>query len=664
MDTKRKTGLYYMTGGFSVVIIFVLGIITFWFNQYLAIAEIAVGLVLCIFNYLYKKYAEKKLSNMFENMSLQIGAENRNALMHFPLPAVIVEQGGKIKWFNESFSTIAHEQHLYDKQIDELIPTLTSETMFKKPAVSVDTTVEFGGQTFRLFGSNSQTDEKKRNVIILYFVDITEYAAYQQKYFNEKTFECIIFVDNYDELMESVGISETPQLQGQLYKHINDWASKYGGVLVKYEKDKYYVLFEHACMDDLIKSKFDILTKIHGITENSTIPASISIGIGTDGINIVENDRFAKDAINMALGRGGDQVVIKDNEQFRFYGGNSKEYEKSTRVKARVVSFALSGLINSAENIVVMSHRDADVDSLGASFGVYRMSRMQGKPVHILLDSYDQTVKDMLERLEHVDEYAELFINVQQAAAKINSSTLVVVVDTHKPSLLEDSQLLKKAGQIVVIDHHRRGAEFIENTALIYHEPYASSACEMMTEVLQYSANKLSLTKLEAECLYAGMVIDTKNFTFKTGVRTFEAASFLRKQGVDTIAIKTMLQQDLNTYIKRATVIRDAEIFRDHIAISDCREDDKNIHLVVAQAADELLNIKNITASFVLYKKNDAVSISGRSLGGINVQMILEKLGGGGHMTIAGAQLSELSLEEAKEQLKQAIEEYYIETAD
>ncbi len=662
MDKNRKAKIYYMTGGFYIIIIFLMGAVTFLFNRYLAAAELIVGALLCVVNYVYKKYSEKKILDMFENLTLQIGSETRNALMNFPLPTLIVEHNGKIKWYNELFRAMTNETHLYDKNVSEVAAELVPDTIFKDPKVPALSTVTYEGRTFRVFGSNSHSEGRSSDVIVLFFDEITEYANYKEKYVNEKTFECLIFVDNYDELMESVGTSATPQLQAELYKHINDWATENGGVLIKYEKDKYCILFEHSHLDDFIKNKFEILSKIRAISVGNSIPASVSVGIGEGGKDIVENDQFAKIAINMALGRGGDQAVIKDQEQFRFYGGTSKEYEKSTRVKARVVSFALSGLITDAEQIVVMCHKDCDVDALGAAFGIYRMCRMQNKPANILLETYDQTVKNMLDRLENVEEYAGLFINVTQATARIDKSTLVVVVDTHKPSLLEAPQLLSKAGQIVVIDHHRRGAEFIENTALIYHEPYASSTCEMLTEILQYTAGKMSLTKLEAECLYAGIVIDTKHFTFKTGVRTFEAASFLRKQGVDTVAIKTMFQQDLTTYIKRATIIRDAEIFRDHIAIGSYPEQESNMQIVVAQAADEMLNIKGITASFVLCPTETGVSISGRSLGGINVQLILEKLGGGGHLTIAGAKLADLTIDEAKEQLRQAIEEYYLET--
>lgn len=664
MEANRKNNLYYMTGGFYIAIILVLGVVTFWFNIYLAVAELILSMILFVINFAYKRHSAKKISEMFEKMTLDIGSATRNALLDFPLATVIVQQDGKIKWYNEEFRALFSESHLYDKDLQGLVPGLVAKDFFKEPVAPVETTVMCNNRHFRVFGSIPQGEDKKDKIVVLYFDEITEYMAFKQKYTEEKTFECLVFVDNYDELIEKADNSAKPQLQALLYKAINDWANENKGVLIKYEKDKYCILFEYRYLEAFIKDKFSILANVRSIQEGNTIPASLSIGIGLNGSNLIENDAFAKDAINMALGRGGDQAVIKDNEQFRFYGGTGKEYEKSTRVKARVVSFALSGLIANAENVVVMGHKGADADSLGAALGIYRMCRMQNKPVHILLESYDQTVKTMLARLENAEEYAGIFINNQQATTRVSGATLLIVVDTHKPSLVENAALLKKTNQIVVVDHHRRGAEFIENTALIYHEPYASSACEMITEVLQYTANKMSLTKLEAECLYAGIVVDTKSFTFKTGVRTFEAASFLRKQGVDTVSVKTVFQQDLTSYIKRAAIIKNAEIFREQIAISISPEFGQNMQVLIAQAADELLNIKGITASFVLFETESGVSISGRSLGGINVQVILEKLGGGGHMTIAGAQLAELAPEEAKEKLCQAIEEYYMETSD
>ena len=664
MDTNKKMEKMYYTGAYYVFIILLMGIISLWFNFWLGIVEIAVAIVLFIIDFAVNHFAKKRVTAMFEQMTLNLGSATRNSLTGFSLPSVVIQTDGRIKWYNDEFQDIFPEEQLFDQNIAVLVPNFpVEETKSNESGLLTDIAIK--GRHFKVAGSVAgQQEDKQQDVIVLYFDEITDYVEIKNKYINEKTFECLLFVDNFDELMESTPNTSVPQLQARLYKYINDWGRDNGGVLTKYEKDKYAIWFEYRYLEQFIKNKFDILNQIRSIDEGNTLPATVSIGVGLNGENLQENDAFAKAAINMALGRGGDQVVIKDDEQFRFYGGSTKEYEKSTRVKARVVSFALSGLIQNAENVVVMSHKNADVDCLGASFGIYRICKMHQKPVNILLETYDQTVRNMLMRFENAEEYSELFINNQQAAARVKSGTLLVVVDTHKPSLVENASLLSRTNQIVVIDHHRRGAEFIEHTALIYHEPYASSACEMITEILQYTSDKMSVTKLEAECLYAGILVDTKHFTFKTGVRTFEAASFLRKQGVDTVAIKTLFQQDLNSYVRRANIIKNAEIVRDHIAISICEEQDRDVHILVAQAADELLNIKGITASFVLCPNDGGVSISGRSLGGINVQVILEKLGGGGHLTIAGAQLDDVSLEETKDRLLTAIDDYYLETTN
>ena len=606
----------------------------------------------------------KRIRELRENRGLS--QARVGSLINFPLPTVVADTEGDIKWYNGEFKQIFNENSLINKNIKELISELKDAEFWKNSAKSILENVTYGERHFKIAGSKTieSGDSDKNAVIVLYFYEITDFVSLEKKYEAEKTFECMLFVDNYDEIMEATKNAEIPQVQAQIYRVINDWANENGGVLIKYERDKYCIIFENNKLSDFINNKFEILSKVRAIQEGNSLPVTISIGIGTGGANIYENDEFAKNAINMALGRGGDQVVIKDNEQFRYYGGATNEYERSTKVKARVVSVALSGLMDAAENIVVMGHKNADVDSVGAAFGIYRLGKLHNKPVNIVLETYNHTVGMMLSRLENVEEYSGLFINNQQALSKVTENTLLIIVDTHKPSIVENQQILSRTSQIVVIDHHRRAAEFVNNTVLVYHEPYSSSTCEMVTEILQYSKDKKALTKLEAECLYAGMVLDTKNFTFKTGVRTFEAASFLRKQGVDTVAIKTMFQQDFSSYVKKSAIIKDAEIIKDCIAIGTYVEIDKDITTLAAQAADEMLNIKGITTSFVLCRTETGTIISGRSLGGINVQVILEKLGGGGHITIAGAQLEDMTLDESLEKLKEAIEDYYSETSN
>jgi len=667
MDLNKKLSKFFYNGVYTILVIFILGLVALMLGYHVfAIVEIAIALFLLIFNMISKKRTEKRIYDMFEKMTVNVGEATRSSLINFPLPTVVAGVGGDIKWYNNEFKNIFSENNLFNKNIKELIPTLENSDFWSNPQKSILTDITYNGRSFKLAGSKTieQSDSDKNAVIILYLYEITDFLSIQKKYIDEKTFACYLFVDNYDEIMETTKNAEMPQLQAQIYKVINDWVIENDGVLVKYDRDKYCITFEYKKLEGFIKNKFDILNRVRSIQEGNALPATISVGIGLNGATIYENDDFAKNAINMALGRGGDQVVIKDNEQFRYYGGATKEHERSTRVKARVVSFALTGLMESASNIVVMGHKNADIDSVGAAFGIYRMGKMHRKPVNIVLETYNKTVRTMLQRLETVDEYSGVFLNTQQALTKVTESTLLIIVDTHKPTIVESPQLLSKTQQIVVIDHHRRAADFINNTVLVYHEPYSSSTCEMITEILQYTKDKMSLTKLEAECLYAGMVLDTKNFAFKTGVRTFEAASYLRKQGVDTISIKTMFQQDFSTYVKKSAIIKDAIIIKDCIAIGTYSEMDTDINTLAAQAADEMLNIRGITASFVLCRTETGTIISGRSLGGINVQVILEKLGGGGHMTIAGAQLENITLEETMEKLEEAIEDYYSETSN
>ena len=658
---RNKKGKLYITNDLYILSFVVLGIVLLATKNFLIGAiQIALTAVIFILTIVFRLHYKNKIKDMLESVSLSANTRN-DALLSFPMPIVLLDSKGYVVWYNAELRNIFSDKNLNECTITDLfsefdMSLLTSERTSNGFVLELS----YDNRVYKAIGNMPKSASDSNNsVTIMYLDDITPVFELRQKYIDEKPVVCFINIDNYDELMDSTPSSVVPQLQAELYKTINDWVSENNGIILKYEKDKYFVGFEYKCIETFVKNKFDVLSKVRAIDTKNSIPASISIGIGMNGQCLSENDSYAKSALNMALGRGGDQAVIKDDEQFRFYGAATKEYEKSTRVKARVVSFALSGLINNADNVVVLTHKNADIDGVGAAFGLLRICRIHNKPMTIAMESYDKTVAKILTKLDSIDEYDGLIITNEEAKDKIGENTLVIMVDAHKISLLEDPSLISNKTQIVVIDHHRRTADFVEHPALVYHEPYASSTCEMVTEILQYTSNKMSLTKFEAEALYSGIVVDTKNFTFKTGVRTFEAASFLRKQGVDTVAVKTVFQQDLNTYIKRSEIIKRAEIIREKIAISVAPFSSDITQTVIAQAADELLNIKGIIASFVIRELDGNVNISGRSLGEINVQLILEKLGGGGHMTIAGAQLDSISADTAKEQLISAIDEYY-----
>ena len=407
--------------------------------------------------------------------------------------------------------------------------------------------------------------------------------------------------------------------------------------------------------------KFSLLDEIKEIETEDKLPITLSIAISEEGNSNFEKYESAQDAMNVALGRGGDQAVVRKQGKYSFFGGKTLELEKRTKVKARVISHALEEIIESSQNVMVMGHLNADIDSLGSSLGIYRLAKEFGKEAFIINNSNGLAVENFVETLKKQEEYKNAIIDKTEAISKISNETLLIVVDTHKKSYVEVPELLDKTDKIVIIDHHRRGEDFIDNPILTFHEVYASSAAELVTEVIEYSSKNITLAQIEAESLYAGIMMDTKNFTFKTGVRTFEAAAYLRKYGIDIIRVKKWFQSDLESYNVIADIVKKAEIVNDTIGISEYSEKDKNANLICAKAADELLTISNITASFVLGDMGDKICISGRSIGDINVQVILEKLGGGGHITLAGAQLENMTLEEAKAELINRINEYFTE---
>lgn len=465
-------------------------------------------------------------------------------------------------------------------------------------------------------------------------------------------------IDNYDDLMQSLEDSKRPQLMAEIEKKITSWMSYTGGVLKKFERDKYLFIFPFKYMKQLEEKRFEVLETVKEINIGNKIPVTLSIGIGINSQSMAEDMQNSYASIDIALGRGGDHVVIKDGDNFRFFGGRNRELEKRTRVKARVIAYALRELIDQAPSVLIMGHENADIDCLGAALGLYRIVKDRDKRVNIVLNHSNDNLDLIINKLAKEPEYNNLFVSRNEALDIITKKTLLIVVDTHRPGFTETPELLRMTDQVVVIDHHRRGADFIQDAVLTYQETYASSTCELVTEILQYIEDKVRLTSIEIEALYAGIVVDTKNFIFKTGVRTFEAASYLRRQGVDTVSVKQLFQNDLKTYITISNIVRDAEVAYDNIAISVCPSNIRNAQLIAAQAADQLLSLSGLVAAFVLSYHDGEVVISGRSLGEINVQMILEKLGGGGHLTVAGAQIENVSIEEARNMLKTAIYEY------
>lgn len=575
------------------------------------------------------------------------------------IPMVLIRHDGIIMWSNDGFAEICGNVVVRKSHIKEVISEFDLYDCINTPEKDFYK-ISHDGKQFLIDISSSHTDAGSENYYAIYFKDCTEYEILKEKYVSEKFVSAVIVVDNYDDVMIDVSNSDKPKVSAAIEETLNLYAQSVNGIIKKYEKDKFMFYFSNNGLNTFIKQRFDILEKVKDISVGNRLSPTLSIGVGYDGENMLQNESYAYKALDMALGRGGDQAIVKNDEKYQFFGGKTQETEKRTKVKARVVAEAIKQLLIENEEILIMGHRYADCDSFGAAIGLYRAVKSLGKSCKIVMETYNNTVFKMLDSFRDI-EYEDLIINKAYANEIISRRTLVFVVDTHVKSMLEEPSLLDVSKKIVVIDHHRRNADFIENPLISYHEPYASSASELVTEIIQYMGDQVKLPKKESEALYAGIYMDTKNFTFKTGVRTFEAASYLKRLGVDTISIKRLFQIDINTFMKKWTIMENAITYRHSISIAKCVKNDVDMQTVIAQAADELLNISDINCSFVLCDMGGNVIISARSLGVYNIQVIMEKLGGGGHMTMAATQLPGVDLDSAEEMLKNAIDEYFEE---
>lgn len=665
MDSKKFLGLLIPRTGFYLwVILFLVAIIALleW-----RVAIPAAVLLACLTYYYFSTNRKRKIeiSSFIENLNFNIDTATKDTLLNFPMPLAFTEINGSIIWYNSSFKDISETGEAFDEAMDSVIAdlkgTINISEMQKGILNGISKQVEINGRYYNVMCNPARLDTKKDSsslILIFYFIDITQLVELKKLYTDEKIMTAIIIIDNYDDLMKSMQDSSRPQMLAEIEKKVVQWMSFSNGIIKKFERDKYIFLFEQKHLKSFEEKKFEILDSVKEIDVGNKIPVTLSLGFGLNGESPAQNFQFATAAIDLALGRGGDQVVVKNGESFSFFGGKTRELEKRTKVKARVIAFALRELIDHSSSVLIMGHENADIDSLGASLGLYRIVKSRDKDVNIVLTRVNPTIENLIMRIQRDDKYEGLFKNRGEALESVDKKTLLIIVDTHRKSFTEIPELVDSAGQVVVIDHHRLGADYIQDTVLTYQETYASSTSELVTEIIQYIDENLHLSLIEAEALYAGIVVDTKSFTFKTGVRTFEAASYLRRQGVDTVAVKQLFQNDLETYTNISSVVRSAEMVSSEIAISTCPPGFKNVQLIAAKAADEMLNLSGIYAAFVLCGSGSEVCISGRSLGEINVQMILEKLGGGGHLTVAGAQLSETNINDAKVKLKYAIMEY------
>lgn len=609
-----------------------------------------------------------EISKHIQDVTFNMDSTIKNSLVNSPFPLIIMETDGTVLWKSTKFVS-----EFANTDISNIIKGLAKEIKLdimenklnkeNKKNTSIEKEIEIGKNKYKIYGEYVKSRKKKQNeyMMTLYFIDNTNYLDALTQLENEKSCIGFVMIDNYDEMIELLPDDKKTLILAEVEKKIFDWAYRNNAAIVKADRKTYAYLTNQKDLNEIKDQKFDILDEIKEVDTDETVTVTLSIAISNEGNTNYEKYKSAQTAMDIVLGRGGDQAVVREDEKYIFFGGKSLEVEKRTKVKARTVARALEQIITEATNVIVMGHTNTDIDSMGSSLGIYRLAVTLGKKANIVNTSSGLSIDAFVEAIKEKDEYKGIFLNKTEALNEITEDTLLIVVDTNKNNYVEVPELLEKTNKIVVIDHHRKSPDFIENTILTFHEVYASSAAELVTEILQYTETNVELTGLEAEGLYAGIMMDTKNFTFKTGVRTFEAAAFLRKKGVDILRVKKWFQSDLKSYNQIADIVKNAEIINDSIAISIYDGEDKNANLICAKAADELLTISDVTASFVLGKNGDKIFVSGRSIGDINVQVILEKLGGGGHITVAGAQLEGISIEDAKQELIIRINEYFTE---
>lgn len=585
-----------------------------------------------------------------ETMSYRLKKVGEEALLEMPIGIVLLNDQQIIEWANPYMTKQMPQESLIGMDVHELsdqIPQVLNSEEIN------DMTIEMGDSNYKVF---YKPEEK-----LLYFFDVTEQVEIETLYYGDRTVIGILFIDNYDEITQGMDDQVRGQLNSLITSTVNHWGAEYGIFVKRIASDRFIAVLNESILLTLEKTKFSILDEIRDVTATFGHGVTLSAGVGTSSTSLVELGELAQSSLDLVLGRGGDQVAIKQADgKVKFYGGKTNPVEKRTRVRARVISHALRDLIQDSDQVLVMGHRLPDMDSIGAAVGVRKMAEMNKVDGFVVVDfqELDKSVLRLMHEIKQNESLYSRFITPEEALNRMTEKTLLVVVDTHKPSLVIDDRLLQRAEKVVVIDHHRRGEEFIDNTLLVYLEPYASSTAELVTELIEYQPKHDKLTMLEATSMLAGITVDTKSFTLRTGARTFDAASYLRTNGADTVLVQSLLKEDLDTYVERAKIIQSVEFYQEGIAIAHAPEDAIYNQILLAQTADILLTMNNVRASFVIGRRDESkVGISARSLGDVNVQLVMEALGGGGHLTNAATLLENVSVAEAIEQVKQSIDQ-------
>jgi cyclic-di-AMP phosphodiesterase len=639
----------YLLYGLMGITFIILSFLTFY-NWFIGL----IGFILMFVPYYYifqlDRKQRKEVEEYIATLSYRVKKVGEEALMEMPIGIMLINDDFFIEWANPFLASSFDEETLVGRSLydvaDALVPLIKQEVEAEN--------ITLHDRKFRVI--------HKRDERLLYFFDVTEQSEIEKMYHDERTVIAIIFLDNYDELTQGMDDQMRSSLNSMVTSILNKWANDNGVFLKRVSSERFIGVFNEQILQQLEKNKFTILDEVRETTAKQNVALTLSIGVGAGVTSLPELGTLAQSSLDLALGRGGDQVAIKQqNGKVKFFGGKTNPMEKRTRVRARVISHALKELILESDKVIVMGHKNPDMDAIGAAIGIQKVAQMNQKDGFIVMNfqEIDTGVKRLMEEIKNHEKLFSRFISPEQALESATEDTLLVIVDTHKPALVIDERILNKVERKVVIDHHRRGEEFIDNPLLVYMEPYASSTAELVTELLEYQPKRLKIDMLEATALLAGIIVDTKSFTLRTGSRTFDAASYLRAQGADTILVQKFLKEDVQTYVRKAKLIESVEYLYEGIAIAKGKSTDVFDQIVIAQAADTLLTMDGVQASFVISKRSDmSVGISARSLGGVNVQVIMEDLNGGGHLTNAATQLMDISVEEAEQLLKKAILDY------
>ena len=659
----KKTPMFLKDDSFIYFVVIVLLIIVFLIEgMYIYVAFAGLILIgITAFTLRKQVLREKELKNYIIDYTKNIENLSVNSFYYSPFPICIIGINGKIFWFNNKFKELLRDNLDVIENIEEFVENfpLNSIEGNKEGTVSNIEVPETGRNFNVLYSELEEGRFGEGHSYVCYWNENTAFISLRNKYNDERTISMLIQIDNYDEISEKLDLGEKSAMTAQVEKILNKYASEMNGFVLKYDNYRFLMMIENKFLDILEAKKFSMLDDVKTIKGTNDFSYTLSIGTGAMAKNLTQLLEYSKGALDIALGRGGDQAVVKRINSVKFYGGKSKAVEKRTKVRARIISYALRQIIDQSSNVIIMGHRVGDMDSLGASIGLYSIAKSRGKKTYIVLNNVNHALKNMYDRMKKEEgHYVEALITTEKALEIADQNTLIVVLDTHRKSYTEAPELLDKIDKVVLIDHHRRSEEYIENTLLDYIEPYASSTCELVAEIIQYMEDHIKLTKFEADALMAGIVVDTNSFTFKTGVRTFEAASFLKRNGADNVDVKELFNESIDFMKKKTEIIERSEIVFDDVAVSYIDEDSEDSNVIAAQSADELLTIKDVKVSFVLVRNKDYINISGRSVGNVNVQVMMEYLGGGGHLNMAGAQIRTQDMEEAKAQLFEAIVRY------